>query len=924
MKKRFYLLLSACFLFCQSYAGHIPGMEIRYTGAGNGVYDVFVHVYRECSGNTPVPQPLTARCSSLTVTIPVTAQTKVLVRSVNSCGTGCAGGGTIEEHVWKMTLDLSSYQCCQWLLSYEMIHSRHNGQVFFTTAELNRCITTPVSFTFDEAPAFLITHNQDVSLNLGIGTTSGVDSVSYELTEAWQSLGQSIAYTGNFSYFRPLTFFGFPNQNLQWPAGFHLNQDGNILFRPTQVNQVATIAVKALFWTEVNNVMTVVGYTVRDFEVTVVQGSNTAPSLTGFQTYPVVNEIYLCAGDSDAIWINATDANGDSIFVEDMATDTGVNIVLDSLRPGQGKIGIQAFPLLSDTNGVYSKELSFKLMDRGCPYSGSKRYVFRLRSARKPQMTQSLSVVCDSTHVTLNVIDSVNNKFYARMKFLDDKNVQLFSAPLLDYSMNLPPGKYHLVTEHGYPIGCVNTFDSSFEVLPNFKYSLTGPTIICEEDTARVLLVDAGSTGSFNLQWSSPQSQNWQDSGYVLKAWPDVNSQFSVNITDNNGCSVTYSHQLSVTKKPVYTLADSLRYCPHITPPIGPYPLNYTDSIKWFDGINTVIRPATQTGWYSFKAYTGQCMYSDSIHILFREKPTILYPTKDTVVCQDDTVHLGVSGGAGFYGFKWNNVTGPDYVQPHTTSFYVITVTDYLGCMDSKTILVTVPLTPILFFDPPMGSEVCANDSLLVTVNGVPSSSLLHWNGGPATGHITYLKSGAYDLKLIDPYGCAYDYNYYVVNAPMPDPDFTFFSNQGKIVFQPVTTVGTHLWFFGDEDSSVLTQPDHDYAVPGMYTATHHVTNSFSCADSSSALISTVGLPGQPVSRLLVYPNPFTESMQLVFAEAIDGLVLVDVQGREYAAEWKQAGEHVSIKVPQELAPGVYFLRITTAQKQWNVEVQKR
>src|SRR5690606_29453403 len=129
--------------------------DIVYKCLGGGQYEVLVRVYRDCNGVALNQSDLVATCGANTVR--VSTQTRISVRDITgispNCGitSACAGGSYpygVEEHVYSMILDLSSYSCCNWTLSWEQccrnnaISTGMAGDNFYTTASLNKCLAS--------------------------------------------------------------------------------------------------------------------------------------------------------------------------------------------------------------------------------------------------------------------------------------------------------------------------------------------------------------------------------------------------------------------------------------------------------------------------------------------------------------------------------------------------------------------------------------------------------------------------------------------------------------------------------------------------------------------------------------------------------------------------------------------------------------
>ncbi|MDX5321410.1 MAG: hypothetical protein LPK45_09805, partial [Bacteroidota bacterium] len=307
-------------------ATHLMGSDISYRCLGNGQYEINVRVYRDCNGINLSQSPINFSCGSISFS--VNNQTRVSIRDITGMDPNCPIQSRcqgqwqfgIEEHLFRATVDLSGFNCCDWTISWSQnarnsaITTGQANQNFYTFAKLNKCVTPCNSSPeFTNPPIAIICHNQDFTFNNGALDTNDVgDSLSYEFAPALINPGQSANYTGNYSPLRPLCFFGFPNQNLNWPGGIHLDPlTGDLRFRPTCINQVAVVVIEVKEWRKVNGVMTVVGVTRRDMQIIVIPcPNNKIPKILA----PFTKQ--ACAGQTVCIDINTTDDDqGDTVKI---------------------------------------------------------------------------------------------------------------------------------------------------------------------------------------------------------------------------------------------------------------------------------------------------------------------------------------------------------------------------------------------------------------------------------------------------------------------------------------------------------------------------------------------------------------------------------------------------------------------------------
>lgn len=314
----FLLVLLTGLVTNHTYATHLMGSEISYVSTGNRTYDVYIKVYRDCNGIQISQSNLIARAGIHTLTF--SNQTKLSVRDVTgtqNCANGskCSGGSYpygVEEHTWKVSIDLSAHSDCDWILSWEQSARNSNittgsaNQNYYVEAQLNACITNS-SPVFSVLPIRILCQNSEVIYNMGLeDTVDQGDSFSFALVSALQAANTSVTYSGNFTPTAPLTFYGFPNASLAYPAGFHLNPvTGDLYFRPVTVNQVAVIVIEVREWRTIGGVKTLIGKTRRDMQVIVINCAlqNNTPSIQAPLSYEV------CSGDSISLPFPTYDAD---------------------------------------------------------------------------------------------------------------------------------------------------------------------------------------------------------------------------------------------------------------------------------------------------------------------------------------------------------------------------------------------------------------------------------------------------------------------------------------------------------------------------------------------------------------------------------------------------------------------------------------
>lgn len=122
----------------------------------------------------------------------------------------------------------------------------------------------------------------------------------------------------------------------------------------------------------------------------------------------------------------------------------------------------------------------------------------------------------------------------------------------------------------------------------------------------------------------------------------------------------------------------------------------------------------------------------------------------------DGRAEISVTGGLGPYEVLWDvGVTG-GVIEGYPEGTYCVTVTDALGCMLTKEILITEPAELRAFVTP--FDAVCNGDrgGASVSVTGGTGPFAFNWSNGVTTssGSVDNLSEGAYTVEIVDANSC--------------------------------------------------------------------------------------------------------------------------------------------------------------------------
>lgn len=305
-------------------------------------------------------------------------------------------------------------------------------------------------------------------------------------------------------------------------------------------------------------------------------------------------------------------------------------------------------------------------------------------------------------------------------------------------------------------------------------------------------------------------------------------------------------------------------------------------SWKWYfgDGTTATTQNATKTystpGKYIVSLVTvipggSDCDSQDSTTVEFtiNAKPIANFVWQKN--CVNDTIRFSDSSNTAtsfVNKWYWQFGDGDTSTQKdpkhkyatHGTYQVKLKIFNEGGCDDSITKTVTIYPSPMANFYTPqhcIADSFSFMDSSTIATGGV--INYWKWTFGTGDSSMTqypkykFISEGTGNIKLIvkSDFGCLDSVSKSVSIDPTPDAklwsqsvcrnDSAVFLDSSSIVAGG--TITNWVWKFGDGDSSILTNPKHKYASPGIYTYRLSVTSDKACWDTASALLQVYTLP---------------------------------------------------------------------------------
>lgn len=258
----------------------------------------------------------------------------------------------------------------------------------------------------------------------------------------------------------------------------------------------------------------------------------------------------------------------------------------------------------------------------------------------------------------------------------------------------------------------------------------------------------------------------------------DTTLTFYVEVTDANGCRNLDSLQQVVRVLPLVTTSNDTVRCPGAT-----VPLFATGGIQyeWFPATalsdptiaNPIASPDTTTIYNVAVTAIWGCTDTMQVEVI------VINPDAgaDVTICAEDSIQLNAGGGV---AYVWDNaatLSNPNIANPLafplTTTQYIVTVTDSLGCVDTDTLTVFVNALPPA--DAGIDTAVCIGLSVPVTATGglsyqwLPADSLSDpLIANPIANPVL---STTYTVAVTDVNGCVATDSVVVTVNPLPLAD---------------------------------------------------------------------------------------------------------------------------------------------------------
>ena len=251
---------------------------------------------------------------------------------------------------------------------------------------------------------------------------------------------------------------------------------------------------------------------------------------------------------------------------------------------------------------------------------------------------------------------------------------------------------------------------------------------------------------------------------------------YYVEVIDQNGCVNEDSFRVEVRLRPIMTISNDTVKCPDATVPLS---LTGGVAYEWLPpmGLSDPSSPTPIANPVSTTTYTGivtarwGCSEQDSLTVFVMEPEA----GEDQSICPGENTELQAAGGVSYEWSPALDLTTPNeagtVASPLTTTTYVVTVSDSMGCVDQDSMTLTVFPQPEVIARSDTG--ICIGGSVSLSAHG--GAAQYNWQPAHTLSNpylpnpvATPTQSSWYSVSITDGNDCVDTDSVWVAVFPLP------------------------------------------------------------------------------------------------------------------------------------------------------------
>ena len=426
-------------------------------------------------------------------------------------------------------------------------------------------------------------------------------------------------------------------------------------------------------------------------------------------------------------------------------------------------------------------------------------------------------------------------------------------------NLNIPAGTYTVT------ITDANNCTTNRTVIINQPTALTSintsTDVSCNGSSDGVAsILPSGGTPPYYYHWTNNNTNQSNTNLYP--------GSYSVTVTDANGCSIDTLINIEEPDEVISAISPRDTICIGQTTTVyasgtgGTPPYSY----NWNNGQTSssfTVHPDSTTHYTVQTTDANGCVSGNSTTTVYINPPLeIEIEVSDKSVCKGDPIEITSypNGGNGHYIYtlqNGNTISNPYtyYTSGTTKETITVTLTDDCGTPSAfDTATITILPLPEFTFQPNITNGCEPLDVHFNSISSDPNLSYL-WNFGDSNDNNnlsnkqnpshTYNENGVFDVQLIaeNDSGCRNSLTVQHLITVYKNPNAKFIADPEVIYnikpilnfFNYSSDATSYTWYFGDNDSSDVTNPSHTFDLTqNKYNVMLIAETIFGCKDTAS------------------------------------------------------------------------------------------
>jgi len=387
----------------------------------------------------------------------------------------------------------------------------------------------------------------------------------------------------------------------------------------------------------------------------------------------------------------------------------------------------------------------------------------------------------------------------------------------------------YIVTAYN-DLGCFATASAIVTINPNPQLNITAPHTICNNSSTTLEVSDNHGSTITSCVWSNGGN------GTSIQVSPDATTNYTVTVTNNNGCMAQASTSVVVADQLLLSISGNTSLCGNESAELtvsGIAPANVS-TYAWSNGANTASVSVSSGGTYSvIVTDVNGCTGYATTSVTASENPTATI-SGNLNVCSGNSAMLIANGGT---SYQWSNGSTEASISVNAGGTYSVVVANGAGCTATASAIVTVNETPM----PQISGDlaVCAGSSTTLTATGGDS---FVWSNGSTNASVNVTNAGTYTVIASNANGCTASASA-TVNV-YETPNVTISGNlnvcSGNSTMLIANGGTSYQWSNGSTEASISVTTGGTYSVV--------VANGAGCTATASAIVTVNETPMPQIS----------------------------------------------------------------------------